>query len=217
MPSSPASAAPASERWIRSHITEWDHTRGFGFAEAGGKRVFVHHREFLRKARPPRKGDLITFVLGEDGQGRVCAKAIESVGVVGAVRVCDVFLLVTLLVPPALVVMNLPWPLWIPVGVIGVLSWLTWRNYRIDKELAGTSSRRVPERVLQSLTFFGGWPGGFLAQRQFRHKTAKASFQRGFWMIVLLHEAVAIDFLLGWPGLRSLLELTTELITRLPS
>jgi uncharacterized membrane protein YsdA (DUF1294 family)/cold shock CspA family protein len=202
---------------IRSHIVEWDHARGIGFAEAGGKRVFVHHREFLRKARPPRKGDLITFVLGEDGQGRVCAKAIESVGVAGAVRVRDVVVLLTLLVPPTLVVMNLPWSPWIPVGLIGVLSWLTWWSYGIDKALAGTSSRRVPERVLQSLAFFGGWPGAFLAQRHFRHKTAKASFQRGFWMIVLLHGAVAIDFLLGWPGLRSLLELATELITRLPS
>ena len=44
----------------------------------------------------------------------------------------------------------------------------------------------------------GGWPGAFLAQRTFRHKISKTSYQAAFWFIVLSHEFVALDFLLDW-------------------
>ncbi len=200
---------------IQSHIVEWDHARGFGFAESGGRKVFVHHREFIRKSRPPRKGDRISFVLGKDSRGRPCAKAVEALGGKAGLRFRDFLGLLVLLIPPGLAVLRLPWSLWISVGYLGLLSLLAWREYHHDKEMARASARRVPERVLQSLSFFGGWPGAFLAQRQFRHKTAKASFQRVFWSIVLLHEAVAIDFLLDWPCLRRLTDLATELLARL--
>jgi uncharacterized membrane protein YsdA (DUF1294 family) len=32
-----------------------------------------------------------------------------------------------------------------------------------------------------------GWPGGLLAQNQFRHKTIKSSFQSVFWLTVFLN------------------------------
>jgi uncharacterized membrane protein YsdA (DUF1294 family)/cold shock CspA family protein len=210
-------AAPPTARIIRSRIVEWDHARGFGYAETGGRKVFVHHREFTRKPRPPRKGDRISFVLGADERGRPCARAIEALGGEGYLRPRHFLALAALLVPPALVVAKLPWSPWISAGAIGLLSWLTWEEYRRDKALARASSRRVPERVLQTLSFAGGWPGAFLAQRRFRHKTAKHSFQRVFWTIILIHEAAAIDFLLGGPGCRYLLEVGRELLSRLPA
>lgn len=37
----------------------------------------------------------------------------------------------------------------------------------------------------------GGWPGGLLAQRLIRHKNRKLSYQLVFWLIVLLHAALA--------------------------
>lgn len=56
--------------------------------------------------------------------------------------------------------------------------------------------------MLQTWSLFGGWPGAFLAQRQFRHKTAKPTFQTVFWLIVLIHQLVALDSLRGWRVLR---------------
>ena len=46
----------------------------------------------------------------------------------------------------------------------------------------------------------GGWAAAYLAQRLFRHKTAKGSYQLVFWMIVLAHQAVAADYLSGGLG-----------------
>ena len=53
--------------------------------------------------------------------------------------------------------------------------------------------------VLHLLGLFGGWPGAYLGQRWFRHKSSKISFQVLFWLIVGLYQTVALDALLGWP------------------
>jgi uncharacterized membrane protein YsdA (DUF1294 family) len=68
----------------------------------------------------------------------------------------------------------------------------------IDKRRAKSERWRVPEKVLHLLEFFGGWPGAFLAQRIFRHKTEKIRYQLIFWLIVAAYEYAAVDFLLGW-------------------
>lgn len=58
--------------------------------------------------------------------------------------------------------------------------------YGHDKRRAGTSGRRVPEKVLHALAFAGGTPGAFVAQKLFRHKTIKGEFRRVFWVICIL-------------------------------
>lgn len=68
----------------------------------------------------------------------------------------------------------------------------------IDKRRAESKHWRVPENALHLLELLGGWPGAFLAQRLFRHKTAKLSYQVVFWLIVVAYEYVAVDALLGW-------------------
>ena len=68
----------------------------------------------------------------------------------------------------------------------------------IDKRKADSGEWRTPENTLHLFELLGGWPGAFLAQRIFRHKTAKLSYQIVFWLIVMAYEYAAIDFLLGW-------------------
>lgn len=48
--------------------------------------------------------------------------------------------------------------------------------YGADKRAAIKGRWRVPERVLLSLSFFGGAAGGILGMLLFRHKTKKALF-----------------------------------------
>ena len=78
--------------------------------------------------------------------------------------------------------------------VIGILylvmSIATWVVYGIDKKRAETGTWRVPEATLHLLELAFGWPGAWLAQRYFRHKTRKISFQILFWLVVLIHAAV---------------------------
>ena len=62
--------------------------------------------------------------------------------------------------------------------------------YGYDKLIAGSSMTRVPEKVLHTLSLAGGSPGALMAQRLFRHKTLKKSFQVAYWLIVLLQLAI---------------------------
>jgi uncharacterized membrane protein YsdA (DUF1294 family) len=76
------------------------------------------------------------------------------------------------------------------LGLLFVMSVVTFVVYGVDKRRAGNGGRRVPEQTLHILAFFGGWPGALFAQRQFRHKTKKTSFLIVFWTLVVLHVAL---------------------------
>ena len=118
----------------------------------------------------------------------------------GGVRVRAVLGLSLLLAVPAYALSRLAasvdWRLLagVPLGV----SLLTFLAYRSDKRRAETGAWRIPESTLHLAELAGGWPGAFLAQRTFRHKTAKISYQVVFWIIVLLYQMVALDSLAGW-------------------
>jgi uncharacterized membrane protein YsdA (DUF1294 family) len=81
-----------------------------------------------------------------------------------------------------------------------VISLTTYALYGADKDSARdkASKWRAPEKLLHAFEFAGGWPGAFLAQHQFRHKTSKTSYQVVFWLIVFLHIGVAADYDLDW-------------------
>ena len=84
------------------------------------------------------------------------------------------------------------------IGAPLALSVFAFFAYRSDKRRAEAGEWRIPESTLHFVALIGGWPGAFLAQRKFRHKTSKTSFQFVFWVVVLTHQAIAIDSLLGW-------------------
>lgn len=73
-----------------------------------------------------------------------------------------------------------------------------------DKNRARRGLWRTPESTLHAVELLGGWPGSYVAQQRFRHKTAKKSYRLTFWTIVLLHQLVAIDALRGWVWLGQL-------------
>ena len=52
----------------------------------------------------------------------------------------------------------------------------------VDKRKAEEGKRRIPERHIFLVAALGGWPGSFLAQQLFRHKTKKGSFKVAFWI-----------------------------------
>lgn len=115
-------------------------------------------------------------------------------------RLWQVFFLALLMVGPVVALLRLDAfgePLLVIATVFGV-SLLAFVAQWIDKRRAEAEHWRVPEKALHLLELLGGWPGAFLAQRIFRHKTAKLSYQFVFWLIVAAYEYAAVDFLLGW-------------------
>jgi len=71
----------------------------------------------------------------------------------------------------------------IPI-VYGVMSQLCFCVYGFDKLAARQGWRRARERTLHLLALLGGWPGAWLAQHVFCHKTVKPAFRRWFWLTV---------------------------------
>ena len=76
------------------------------------------------------------------------------------------------------------------LSVVAVMSFATFFAYGRDKGQAATGGRRIPERTLHFMAFFGGWPGAIFGQRQFRHKTQKVPFRIVFWLTVVAHVAI---------------------------
>lgn len=79
-----------------------------------------------------------------------------------------------------------------------LMSGLTFLSYRSDKQRAAAGEWRIAESTLHLMALLGGWPGAYWARLIFRHKTAKLSFRITFFMVVLAHQFLAADFLLGW-------------------
>ena len=82
----------------------------------------------------------------------------------------------------------------VSINVVTVLA------YWVDKRAAVRGAWRVPEINLHTLEFLGGWSGALLAQRLFRHKTKKRSYQSMFWFILLM-QAAAVYVILRYLGL----------------
>ena len=74
--------------------------------------------------------------------------------------------------------------------VVVVMSLVCFIAYGIDKRQAANGGRRVSEPTLHLMAFLGGWPGALMGQRQFRHKTQKATFRIVFWIVVVLHVGI---------------------------
>lgn len=70
---------------------------------------------------------------------------------------------------------------------VAVLSLISFLLYGWDKYRARQGGRRVPEQTFHLLALFGGWPGAWVGQQRFRHKTQKVPFRIAFWFTVFVH------------------------------
>jgi len=78
-------------------------------------------------------------------------------------------------------------------GFYALMSAISFSLYGLDKRASTRGGWRTSEARLHLVELLGGWPGALLAQRVFRHKTRKRSFQ------VMSYLAVAVNLVaLGW-------------------
>lgn len=114
-----------------------------------------------------------------------------------SLSVVSLFTLLALLILPFLAAASLalvmPWYV-IPVVMCFFSLWIYFR-FASDKKRAQANEWRVPESTLHFYELLGGWPGSYLAQRRFRHKISKGSYQFTFWLIVFAYQIVPFDYL----------------------
>lgn len=178
---------------LAGRISDWNDEKGFGFVipNGGGERAFVHINAFQRGVRRPVEGDLISYLPQKDDRGRWQAREIRHAGQKPAVRRVPSTLpraaigFGALAVTAALAALGI-----IPVllaVVYLVASGISYAMYFFDKSAATRNASRTPENSLHLIDLLGGWPGGLIAQQQFRHKTIKQPFQFLFWITALLN------------------------------
>lgn len=187
-------------------ISDWKEDKGYGFVvpHDGGDRAFVHIKAFQSRSRRPTDGDLVSYATSRDSRGRTNAvdvrfagqkieapstsrapqgnrqrKPARGMAVVGIVFLLGSVVGTMLGILPAVTTIS---------GVL--MSVLSYWMYAEDKFAAGKGGQRIRESTLHVLDLLGGWPGAFVAQQQFRHKTVKASFRWTFWFTVAVNLAI---------------------------
>jgi uncharacterized membrane protein YsdA (DUF1294 family)/cold shock CspA family protein len=177
----------------RGIVVKFDVERGFGFIRlpTAATDVFVHVSDVQdRSTLVP--GQKVTCDVVDTPKGlaakNVLPGPLES-------SPLSIFLIVSLILLVAAVLtlrlkLSVPWVLAYLLGINAT----TFLLYGYDKAIAGGTALRIPEALLHLLASVGGTPAAFAGQTIFRHKTRKESFQRRFWLIVLL-QALLIG---GW-------------------
>ena len=84
------------------------------------------------------------------------------------------------------------------LAATAIVSVVTFGAYGIDKRRAVKAQRRIPERTLHLLALACGWPGAWIGQRVFRHKTQKTGFRVVFFLGVGAHAALLAVLLYLW-------------------
>ncbi|MET0026031.1 MAG: cold shock and DUF1294 domain-containing protein [Candidatus Thiodiazotropha sp.] len=178
----------------KGKLTQWHDDKGYGFITpfSADKRVFVHISAFEYRKRRPLTGDVLTYSLSIDQQGRPNAQAVSiagmqtperglTLGSFTAYAIAGVFMLFLGLV---VVSGHLPVPVMIYYWVLGAMTYLA---YYFDKSAARAGHWRTRESTLHFLSLIGGWPGALIAQTAFRHKTRKQPFRAIFWSTVMMN------------------------------
>lgn len=184
---------------VKGKISKWNVEKGFGFITptSGGKQVFVHVKAIKRRHQRPQLGQVVSYSVGQDKLGRVCATDVTYVGQqqessrrigqkIATVTFATLFFAVLSIFTFAFQFI----PLFI-IPLYAAASAITFIAYAIDKSAAQNGRWRTAEATLHTLALFGGWPGALLAQQTLRHKTRKVEFQWIFRSTVILNVAIS--------------------------
>lgn len=178
----------------KGKIKTWNIEKAYGFITplANGRDIFIHQKDFANRERAPKVGDLVTYTVAQDQQGRACAvdalysgeKRVEKPKQTrGDLTIVGIIAFGLIAAASAMLGKT---PFWLP-GIYLGMSCLTFLIYWSDKSAAKKDQWRTPESTLHTLALAGGWPGAALAQQKLRHKSKKQEFRFIYWLTVLLN------------------------------
>lgn len=180
----------------RGTIKTWKDDKGFGFItpENGGSPVFFHISGLMQHQPRPSEQAVVFYTLSQDEKQRVRAVNIRIATKNGRPEHMLIIIVVSLfalaLILGTLIIPLTPWI----AALYGISSVITYALYVFDKAQAQQQGQRIPESTLHLLELIGGWPGALIAQAYQRHKTVKASYQRAFWLMVIINLLALIGY-----------------------
>lgn len=77
-----------------------------------------------------------------------------------------------------------------------VMSFVAFVVTMYDKLAAQAGKRRIPEKVLMLIGFFGGATGMYVTMQLIRHKTKHKKFMIGLPIFIVLHIGILLIFIL---------------------
>lgn len=199
-------------------VEDWNDERGYGFiapleTSEGSSKTFFHIRDYQQQGRRPEPGELVKYLAQRQDDGRWRAtqvmraaqpprKAKATARKPGKPRnpyttPYDLMRTTLVLGYAALLAWAIRQELlpfesaFVPV----LMSIATYLAYAADKHFAQSDRRRIPEINLHVMELLCGWPGALFAQRVLHHKTRKASYRAGFWMMVMLNLGATLAWL----------------------
>jgi len=170
---------------MRGVVVYYNRDKAYGFIDSDEyeKNIFVHFSK-IKNAKELSLGQEVEFQVKET------AKGLSAIDVIAGAKQTSPFALFGLV--SALIFTSIFAILYFYkiinhpiINYVIAINITTFLLYGYDKIISSTEKLRVPEYNLHALALLGGSPAGLSAQKFFRHKTIKGSFQLVYWFIVL--------------------------------
>ena len=168
---------------MQGYVIHFNEEKGYGFigSDEYEENIFVHITQ-VKNSDELSQGQVVEFTIEKTKKG------LAAINVIAGEKQASPYLffgLISLFLSLAIFTYALQ-HLQIILSYFIAINLTTFSLYGYDKFISSGEKLRVPELTLQALAILGGSPVALLAQKFFRHKTIKGSFQIVYWLIVIL-------------------------------
>ena len=168
---------------MQGYVIHFNEEKGYGFIGSDDyeENIFVHITQ-VKNADELSRGQAVKFDIEKTKKGLAAInvtagkKQYSPYLIFGLISLCSTLAIFT----------YANQHLQILIAYLLAINSTTFTLYGYDKFISSTDKLRVPELNLQTLALLGGSPAALMAQKIFRHKTIKGSFQIVYWLIVTL-------------------------------
>jgi uncharacterized membrane protein YsdA (DUF1294 family)/cold shock CspA family protein len=172
---------------MQGYVINFNKEKGYGFiaSDKYEENIFVHVSE-LDNANNLSRGQEVKFKVKKTSRG------LTAINVQAGTKQYSPYFIFGLIsfVFMLLFFAYLSQKIHLILAYLTSINFATFLLYGYDKFIASSDKLRVPELNLQVLSLLGGSPAALAAQKIFRHKTIKSSFQLVYWAIVFVQVGV---------------------------
>ena len=176
---------------MQGYIVNFNAEKGYGFIrsnEQEEENIFVHISK-VKNSKTLEQGQKVTFNIQKTNRG------LSAINVEAGAKQRSPYLIFGFIsfLFVAIISLYLSQKTHLLLAYIIAINISTFLLYGYDKFISSSENKlRVPELNLQALALLGGSPLALVAQKFFRHKTIKNSFQLVYWGIVLVQIGLLI-------------------------